>query len=211
MATEIERKFLVTNEQWREHVLSESRLKQGYLANQINASIRVRMGNGKAHLNIKSTTIGISRSEFEYEVPTEDAEAMLREVAQQPFIDKTRYKVRCGGHVWDLDVFEGRTRDWWLQKWNWPMRTSASRYRPGQGMRSRGMQNITTSTWWRCLTADGKRDLQRFPVIQKHTLSTKPRHPGEGRDPGNATSYWIPAFAGMTGSGVSGRSLPNGN
>ena len=110
MATEIERKFLVVNDQWREHVLSESRLKQGYLANQINASIRVRIGNGKAHLNIKSTTIGVSRSEFEYEVPTEDAEAMLREVAQQPFIDKTRYKVRCGDHVWDLDVFEGENR-----------------------------------------------------------------------------------------------------
>jgi len=110
MATEIERKFLVVNDQWREHVLSESRLKQGYLANQINASIRVRTGNGKAHLNIKSSTIGVSRSEFEYEVPMEDAEAMLREVAQQPFIDKTRYKVRCGGHVWDLDVFEGENQ-----------------------------------------------------------------------------------------------------
>ncbi|MCP3868145.1 MAG: CYTH domain-containing protein [Gammaproteobacteria bacterium] len=107
MATEIERKFLVDNDQWRAQVVTESRLKQGYLANQMNASIRVRIGKGKAHLNIKSATIGASRSEFEYEVPMEDAEAMLAEVAQQPFIDKTRYKVKCGDHIWDLDVFEG--------------------------------------------------------------------------------------------------------
>jgi adenylate cyclase len=107
MATEIERKFLVKNENWKQNVESESRIKQGYLARQKNATIRVRVAKGKALLNIKSATSGISRSEFEYEIPIDDAEALLQTVAEQPFIDKTRYKVRCGAHLWDLDVFEG--------------------------------------------------------------------------------------------------------
>ena len=107
MATEIERKYLVKNELWREAVVSQSRMKQGYLSNHGNASIRVRVANDKAFLNIKSATIGIRRHEFEYEIPLADADDMLATVAEQPFIDKTRYKVKHGGHIWDLDVFEG--------------------------------------------------------------------------------------------------------
>ena len=110
MATEIERKFLVKNDLWRDQVISESRMKQGYLASQGNASIRVRVDGGRALLNIKSVTLGIRRSEFEYEIPLEDGEEILAVIAQQPFIDKTRYKVKCGGHVWDLDLFEGENR-----------------------------------------------------------------------------------------------------
>ncbi len=110
MATEIERKFLVKNDLWRDQVISESRMKQGYLASQGNASIRVRVDGGRALLNIKSVTLGIRRYEFEYEIPLEDGEEILAVIAQQPFIDKTRYKVKCGGHVWDLDVFEGENR-----------------------------------------------------------------------------------------------------
>jgi len=91
-------------------VISESRMKQGYLSSHGNASIRVRVGGGRARLNITSATLGIRRSEFEYEIPLEDGEEILAVIAQQPFIDKTRYKVKCGGHVWDLDVFEGENR-----------------------------------------------------------------------------------------------------
>ena len=107
MATEIERKFLVKNNLWRDHILSESVLKQGYLANLPNATVRVRISKDQAHLNIKSKTVGISRAEFEYEIPMDDAEALLTEIAQKPYIDKTRYKVQCGDHVWDLDIFVG--------------------------------------------------------------------------------------------------------
>ena len=107
MATEIERKFLVKNDLWREHVVSETRLKQGYLCNNPNASVRVRTGNGKAYLNIKSTTLGIKRMEFEYPIPIQDAEEMLAGIAEKPFIDKSRFKVSCGDHIWELDVFYG--------------------------------------------------------------------------------------------------------
>ncbi|MCB1753047.1 MAG: CYTH domain-containing protein [Gammaproteobacteria bacterium] len=110
MALEIERKFLVKNDLWQNHVISESRLQQGYLANQKNASVRIRTGNGKAHLNIKGTTLGIRRLEYEYEIPLADATEMLREIALRPYIDKTRYIVRNGVHEWELDVFEGENR-----------------------------------------------------------------------------------------------------
>ena len=107
MAIEIERKFLVINEGWRGSVISSSELKQGYLANQNNASVRVRIARGKAYLNIKSKTLGIRRSEYEYQIPLEDAEEMLQHLAEQPVISKTRYYVQYAEHVWELDVFDG--------------------------------------------------------------------------------------------------------
>ena len=107
MATEIERKFLVKNDLWQDAVVSESRMKQGYLTSQGNASVRVRIAKDKAFLNIKSATLGIRRLEFEYEIPLADADEMLSTVAEQPFIDKTRYHVKHGRHIWELDVFEG--------------------------------------------------------------------------------------------------------
>jgi len=110
MAVEIERKFLVINDKWRENILSESTIKQGYIANQENATVRIRVARDSAWLNIKGSTQGIRRAEFEYPIPLEDAEAMLQEVAQQPYIAKTRYKVKCGDHIWDLDLFDGENR-----------------------------------------------------------------------------------------------------
>ena len=107
MATEIERKFLVENDLWRESVISEAVIKQGYLCRQDNTTIRVRVAGDAAWVNIKSATRGIRRLEYEYPIPLPDAEGLLAEVAEQPFIDKIRYQVRQGGHVWDLDVFRG--------------------------------------------------------------------------------------------------------
>jgi len=107
MATEIERKFLVINDLWREHVINSSVLKQAYLSTRKNATVRVRIADEQAFLTIKSATVGISRAEFEYKVPLVDAEAMLQLRQGGAVIEKTRYKVKCGKHVWDLDVFQG--------------------------------------------------------------------------------------------------------
>jgi len=107
MATEIERKFLVINDLWREHVINSSVLKQAYLSTRKNATVRVRIADEQAFLTIKSATVGISRAEFEYEVPLADAEAMLQLRQGGAVIEKTRYKVKCGKHVWDLDIFQG--------------------------------------------------------------------------------------------------------
>ncbi|WP_295880955.1 CYTH domain-containing protein [uncultured Thiohalocapsa sp.] len=107
MPTEIERKFLVQGEGWRDAVESETRIMQGYLANNQNATVRVRVAGEQAWLTIKGMMQGPSRSEYEYPIPPEDAAAMLEELAVSAPIDKVRYRVRHGGHVWDLDVFAG--------------------------------------------------------------------------------------------------------
>ncbi|MCF7985824.1 MAG: CYTH domain-containing protein [Thiohalocapsa sp.] len=107
MPTEIERKFLVTGESWRDAVVSEARLMQGYLTTDRSTTVRVRIKNDSAVLTIKGPSQGISRAEFEYPIPSDDAEQMLRDLAVSAPIEKTRYRVRCGAHVWDLDVFAG--------------------------------------------------------------------------------------------------------
>ena len=107
MALEIERKFLVQNDGWRGFVECEWRIVQGYLATTGELTVRVRLKDDAAYLTLKGPPRGLVRSEFEYSIPPADAEAMLRELAILPVIEKTRYRVRCGLHCWDLDVFAG--------------------------------------------------------------------------------------------------------
>ena len=107
MGTEIERKFLVEGDTWRERVESSVAIVQGYVANNANATVRVRVKGEQAFLTIKGASHGIRRSEFEYPIPVEDARAMLRELAVFPPVEKVRYRVREGEHLWDLDVFAG--------------------------------------------------------------------------------------------------------
>ncbi len=107
MAKEIERKFLVKGETWRSQVLSETRLVQGYLLDRPDLTLRVRIKAQEAFLTLKGASKGIARSEFEYPIPLEDAQALLAEFALFPPIDKIRYQVQVGAHRWDLDVFLG--------------------------------------------------------------------------------------------------------
>ena len=107
MPTEIERKFLISNDSWRDSVSKQSYYRQGYLANSRKASVRIRVTNDTAHLNIKGMTLGVSRKEFEYEVPLAEALDMLDNLCAGPLIEKTRYFVEHGGHTWEIDVFEG--------------------------------------------------------------------------------------------------------
>jgi adenylate cyclase len=107
MALEIERKYLVMKDSWRDAVESERHVVQGYIAAGGKATVRVRVKGDRAYLTIKGPSAGIGRSEYEYEIPVADGEAMLAELAVSPVVEKTRYRVRCGDHVWDLDVFAG--------------------------------------------------------------------------------------------------------
>ncbi len=107
MATEIERKYLVRDESWRDQAHHQVRYRQGYLANNRQCSVRVRIGGETAHLSVKGTTVGASRLEFEYPVPVEDAQTMLRELCAGAIIEKTRYRVRHETQEWEVDVFEG--------------------------------------------------------------------------------------------------------
>lgn len=107
MATEIERKFLVRDASWREHADAGTAYRQGYMAGAERASVRVRREGEQAFLNIKSATLGIRRLEFEYPIPPQEADTLLAQLCQQPLIDKTRYHVHHGRHIWEVDVFHG--------------------------------------------------------------------------------------------------------
>ncbi|HHM05280.1 MAG TPA: CYTH domain-containing protein [Gammaproteobacteria bacterium] len=107
MATEIERKFLVSSDAWRARAGGGRRMRQGYLAGSERASVRVRVSGDQAHLNLKSATLGVCRREYEYAIPVAEAEEMLVHLCDGPLIEKTRYPVRHGSHLWEVDVFEG--------------------------------------------------------------------------------------------------------
>jgi len=109
MAREIERKFLLCNEDWRG--LAPGRVYvQGYLACCGACSVRVRIADNTASLNIKSATTGLSRDEFEYEIPIQDARQMLTTLTRKPLIEKTRYPVAYKGFCWEIDEFHGENQ-----------------------------------------------------------------------------------------------------
>ncbi len=107
MATEIERKFLVISDHWRAAAEPGVRFRQGYLSGTGKASVRVRVEGEAANLNIKSATLGVRRQEYEYAIPLRDANEMLDGLCTGGVVEKTRYRVPVGGHVWEVDVFEG--------------------------------------------------------------------------------------------------------
>ncbi|HNL50407.1 MAG TPA: CYTH domain-containing protein [Actinomycetota bacterium] len=107
MGVEIERKFLVVGDDWRSAVSSSTRIVQGYLASTPEVTVRVRVRGERAYLTIKGRSSGISRSEYEFDIPVADAEAMLTDLAQGPVIEKTRHLLEVDGHTWELDVFAG--------------------------------------------------------------------------------------------------------
>lgn len=110
MATEIEHKFLVANDDWRALVSHSAVFKQGYLNSDETSSVRVRIAGEQAWLNIKSATIGTHRLEFEYEIPLADADQIIATLCHKPLIEKTRHFVNDGQHVWEIDVFAGENQ-----------------------------------------------------------------------------------------------------
>ena len=108
MALEIERKFLVDVKKLVKLKLSGGeRISQGYLSTEPNKIVRVRIKKNRGFLTIKSANIGIVRQEFEYEIPVNDAEEILKLCAPN-ILKKVRYKVDYAGHVWEVDIFEGK-------------------------------------------------------------------------------------------------------
>jgi adenylate cyclase len=107
MAIEIEHKFLLATDDWRPLVQRSVVYRQGYLSSQANTSIRVRISDEQAWLNIKSATIGTHRHEYEYEIPLTDADEIITHLCKKPLIEKTRHFVNDAGHVWEIDEFYG--------------------------------------------------------------------------------------------------------
>jgi CYTH domain-containing protein len=106
MGQEIERKFLVNGDAWRS-LGKATRYRQGYLSTVKERTVRVRTVADKAYLTIKGVSRGITRVEFEYEIPGEDAAALLAGLCERPLIEKDRYKIPYGGHIWEVDEFFG--------------------------------------------------------------------------------------------------------
>ena len=104
MAVEIERKFRVTGDAWRND--SGVLYRQGYLNRDKLRTVRIRIAGDAAFLTIKGKSTGATRAEFEYPVPMDDAQALLA-LCDGPLIEKTRYVVLHAGHRWEVDEFAG--------------------------------------------------------------------------------------------------------
>ena len=109
MPTEIERKFLVKSDLWRS-LATGTVYRQGYLSTKKDCSVRVRLAGNQAYLTIKGATKGCSRAEYEYPIPTEDAQEMLDNLCQAPLIEKIRYKIEYAGLIWEVDEFAGENQ-----------------------------------------------------------------------------------------------------
>jgi adenylate cyclase len=107
MGVEIERKFLVDQQDWQQTEKPEGvYYRQGYIPSDDNCTVRVRIAGEHGYITLKGRTKGISRTEYEYEIPVADAEAMLREFTQHG-TEKIRYKFPAGNRVWEVDEFLG--------------------------------------------------------------------------------------------------------
>jgi adenylate cyclase len=106
MGKEIERKFLVDVARWKP-AGAGVHFKQGYLNTDKERVVRVRIEGDVAKLTVKGANKGISRSEFEYKIPVDDAGAMLDNLCEKPLIDKHRHTEVHLGKTWEIDVFHG--------------------------------------------------------------------------------------------------------
>jgi adenylate cyclase len=112
MGIEIERKFLVN--QIPSNTSHGLAICQGYMLNQKNKVVRIRTirnkGGNKGFLTIKGKTIHAQRSEFEYEIPLDDARQMLDLFCEKPVVEKTRFKINFKGFEWEIDLFAGKNK-----------------------------------------------------------------------------------------------------
>lgn len=106
MAVEIERKFLVNGEDWRS-LGRATVLRQGYILADHGRTVRVRVAGDRGYLTLKGPSSGLSRAEYEYDIPLTDAEEMLRLLCLAPIIEKNRYTIPIEDVVWEVDEFLG--------------------------------------------------------------------------------------------------------
>ena len=105
MGTEIERKFLTSSDMWRQDAIGIP-YAQGYISRETGRTVRIRIAGEHAFLTIKGPVSGISRAEFEYPIPWDDAQELLQ-LCGGPIIQKQRFHIPYQGHLWEVDLFEG--------------------------------------------------------------------------------------------------------
>jgi adenylate cyclase len=106
MGVEIERKFLLSGDDWMglgEPVF----FRQGYLSSNKDRVVRVRIEGERAVITIKGRNVGATRGEWEYEIPVDDAAELLDGLCEQPLIEKYRRRIMFAGNVWEVDEFLG--------------------------------------------------------------------------------------------------------
>jgi adenylate cyclase len=106
MGLEIEKKFLITNDNWKT-LGTGKEYCQGYLSSGKETSLRIRTIGERGIITVKGPNEGGKRLEFEYDIPYVDAREMLDKLCHKPLIDKIRYKIPFGGFTWEVDVFKG--------------------------------------------------------------------------------------------------------
>ena len=108
MNVEIERKFLVLNDSYKQESFSHSHIRQGYICSERGRTVRVRIRDDHAYLTIKGPSLdgGLSRYEFEKEISVAEGEQLMR-LCEPGIIDKTRWLVKCGEHTFEVDEFFG--------------------------------------------------------------------------------------------------------
>ena len=108
MAQEIERKFLVLDDSFKHEAYSKSHIQQGYICSERGRTVRVRIRDERAYLTIKGPSLngGLSRYEFEREIPLDDGLQMMQ-LCESGIIDKTRWLVKSGNHTFEVDEFHG--------------------------------------------------------------------------------------------------------
>jgi len=108
MALEIERKFLVLDDSYKHEAFSKSHIQQGYICSGRGRTVRIRIRDDRAYITIKGPSLdgGLSRYEFEQEIPLDDARQLMK-LCEPGTIDKTRWLVKSGRHTFEVDEFFG--------------------------------------------------------------------------------------------------------
>jgi len=111
MAQEIERKFLVSSTAFKQASFKQTAVKQGYLSSDPNRIVRIRIRDQKGYITIKGlgNTTGASSYEWEKEIPLDEAEKLL-EICESGIISKTRYEIKSGNHIIEVDEFHGENQ-----------------------------------------------------------------------------------------------------
>ena len=107
MPKEIEHKYLVINNSFKEYATKSIAIYQGYLSKDKERTVRVRTANDLAFITVKGKNIGDTRLEFEYPIPFDEASTLLKQLCITPIIEKTRYIVEYNGNTWEVDEFKG--------------------------------------------------------------------------------------------------------
>ncbi|EBV3599941.1 adenylate cyclase [Salmonella enterica subsp. enterica serovar Virchow] len=146
MATEIERKFLVRSDAWRDRVEASIVMRQFYLAVGSDRSVRIRIADGRrAKLTLKFGSNLLIRDEFEYSIDLADALEMEAH-AVGDVIEKTRYHVRHAGYLYEVDVFDGKLAGLIVAELETPDRVATAQLPAWLGREVTGDQRYSNAT-----------------------------------------------------------------